>query len=132
MATFKMPKAEKSKAAGSLPVDNTEHQRPPTLHLEHGHLEQLGMKTMPKVGSKLKFHVTAHVGSTSENQDRGDGGGKPRRHMSLDIHQMEMGKDGPDNDVEQEEESKAGAKAEMDKALAKGAGNESKKGGKKG
>ena len=124
---------EDSKATGGklamTPGEDT--QPPPTLHLGHKHTEKLGLKKMPAVGTKLHFHAVGHVGSTSEDQDSMAGSKKPRRSMTLHIHQMEMGADGPDNDVAQEEQSKAGAKAEMDKALAKGAGNESKKGGKK-
>jgi hypothetical protein len=124
---------EAGKAAGGkqamTPGEDT--QPPPTLHLGHKHMEKLGLKKMPAVGTKLHFHAVAHVGSTSEDQDSMAGSKKPRRSMTLHIHQMEIGADGPDNDVAQEEQSKAGAKAEMDKALAKGAGSESKKGGKK-
>ena len=117
---------EAGKAAGGkqamTPGEDT--QPPPTLHLGHKHMEKLGLKKMPAVGTKLHFHAVAHVGATSEDQDSMAGSKKPRRSMTLHIHQMEMGADGPDNDVAQEEQSKAGAKAEMDKALAKGAGSE--------
>ena len=87
---------------------------------------------MPPVGSKIKISGLAHVGSASENQDSMEPAGKSktRRSMTLHMHQMEMGADGPDNEVAQEEQSKAGAKAEMDKALTKGAGSEGKKGQK--
>ena len=123
---------EDGKATGGkqamTPGEDT--QPPPTLHLGHKHMEKLGLKKMPAVGTKLHFHAVAHVGSTSEDQDSMAGSKKPRRSMTLHIHQMEMGEDGPDNDVAQEEQSKAGAKAEMDKALAKGAGNERAKKGK--
>jgi hypothetical protein len=96
---------------------------PPTLYLEDEHLKKLGLHEMPKVGEKLHARIVAHVGAVSEDQDRGDGG-KPRRRMTLHVHQMEMGKDGPGKEVDQEAESKAGAKAAMDKALTKGAGSE--------
>ena len=103
-------------------------QPPPTLHLGHKHLEKLGLKKMPAVGSKLHFHAVAHVGATSEDHDSMAGSKKPRRSMTLHIHQMEMGQDDQagDTDVAQEEESKKGAKAEMDKALSRGAGSASK------
>ena len=126
---------EAGKAAGGkqamTPGEDT--QPPPTLHLGHKHMEKLGLKKMPAVGTKLHFHAVGHVGSTSEDQDSMAGSKKPRRSMTLHIHQMEMGQDDQtgDTDVAQEEESKKGAKAEMDKALAKQQGSESKKGGKK-
>ena len=140
MANF-MPKKSPSKAKpGQGPAEtgskNAEYEAPPMIHLDHHHLEKLmpAGSTMPPVGSKIKISGLAHVGSVSENQDSTQpaGKGKTRRSMTLHMHQMEMGADGPDNDVAQEEQSKAGAKAEMDKALARGAGSESKKGGKKG
>lgn len=131
MVTFKMPKSEKGKATGELasPSKGEDHTPLPTMYLEHRHLEQLGLKKLPAVGEKLHFHAVAHVGSTSEDQDRGDGG-SPRRSMRLHIHQMDMGsgtQNGSSTDVDQEEESKAGAKAAMDKALTRQEGSESAK-----
>jgi hypothetical protein len=97
---------------------------PPTMYLEHEHLKKLGMHEMPKVGDKLHAQIVAHVGAVSEDQDRGDGG-KPRRRMTLHIHQMDTGAKVPGKEVDQEEESKKGARAEMDKALKHAAGSES-------
>lgn len=132
MADFtpKKVSTEKSKAKGNLAVDNTsEHQEPPRLYLEHHHLAKLGMDKMPAVGSKIKISGLAHVGSTSEDQDRMDGG-KPRRRMTLHLHQMEMGGDGIEG--ASEESQKDGMKSEIDKALTKHAGSESAKGKAKG
>ena len=138
MANF-MPKKSASKAkSGQGPAvsssKDAEYQPPPTIHLDHHHLEKLMPhgSAMPPVGSKIKISGLAHVGSASENQDSLEPAGKSktRRSMTLHMHQMEMGADGPDNEVAQEEQSKAGAKAEMDKALTKGAGSEGKKGQK--
>ena len=130
---------ESSKATGGVgpaKVMGEDTQPPPTLHLSHKHLEKLlpDGTPMPPVGSKIHINGLAHVRATSEDHDSmtSPGKGKPRRSMTLHMHKMEMGVDGPENDVEQEEESKKGAKAEMDKALSKQQGSESKKGGKKG
>lgn len=141
MANF-MPKKSQAKAKGGQgPAEamskDAEYQSPPTLHLSHHHLEKLmpAGSSMPPVGSKIRVSGLAHVGSASEDQDSMAPAGKKggtRRSMTLHMHQMEMGADGPDNDVAQEEMSKSGAKAEMDKALSKQQGSESKKGGKKG
>jgi hypothetical protein len=120
MATFKPLSTEKGSAVGSLPKEAGEGPvRPPEFHLTHEHLKKLGLK-MPAVGDKL--HITAHavVHSTSENQDRGDGG--KRAHVTLHIHKMEVGKNTAGEQVDQEEKSKKGAKAEMDKALERAAG----------
>lgn len=138
MANF-APKKSASKAkSGQGPAEvmskDAEHQEPPRMYLEHHHLEKLGMKKMPSVGSKVRISGLAHVGATSEDHDSmapAGGKGGMKRRMTLNMHEMEIGADGPDNDEEQAEQSKAGAKAEMDKALARGAGSESKKGGKK-
>jgi hypothetical protein len=102
---------------------------PPTLYLEDEHLKKLRLHEMPKVGEKLHAHIVAHVGAASEDQDRGDGG-KPKRRMTLHVHKMELGEDGPGKEEKQEEESKKGAKAAMDKALKHEAGNEEEDDGK--
>jgi hypothetical protein len=115
-------KSEKGSSTGSLARDNTEHQRPPTVYLEHHHLEKLGLTKMPAVGSKIHIHGLAHVGATSENQETPPSGGKApgkegstKRSMTLHFHKMEIGRD--NSEVDQDAEKAKGAKAEMDKAL---------------
>jgi len=143
MADFTPKKlsTEKSKAKGSLAVDNTEHQEPPRLYLEHHHLEKLGMTKMPPVGSKIKISGLAHVGATSENSSDGPSGGRAegkggeghtRRSMTLHLHSMDMGTGKQGSEVADEEQSAKGAKAAMDKALSRGAGSEAAKGTAKG
>lgn len=127
MADFtptKSPKRESSKASGGIGAapSSGETMRPPTVYLEDHHLGKLGIKEMPPVGTKLKFHAVAHVGATSENQDKGDGG--KRRSMTLHIHKMEMGTEGIDG--AKEESQKAGMKSEIDKALKREAGGDGK------
>ena len=125
MVTFKQPKAEKGKAVGSNPtIAGEDTQPPPSIRLGHSHLQALGMKSLPAVGTKLHLHAIAHVGSTSEDQDRGDGG-KARQSMTLHLHSMDLG-DGKQSAMS-DEDQKAGAKAEIDKALTKRAGSESAK-----
>jgi len=129
MKTLYTPKlkTEKGKAkTGESPApmrDDEMPERPPTLYLEHEHLKKLGIKKMPGIGEKLHARMVAHVGAISEDQDRGDGR-EPRRHMTLHIHKMDMGTDGPGKEVDQEAESKAGAKAAMDKALKREVGGD--------
>lgn len=135
MVTFKKPKPEPGKASGKLasPTVGEEHTPPPTMYLEHHHLEQLGLKQLPQVGSKIKMNVVAHVGSASEDQDSPAkaGEGKVRRSMRLHIHSMDMGdgeqSTGEPDENQREEKSRAGAKAEMDKALERSTGSESSK-----
>jgi hypothetical protein len=116
-------KADPSTAKGSNPkISGEDTQSPPHLYLEHHHLEKLGIKKMPTVGEKLTIHAIGHVGSTSEDQDRGDGG-KSRR-MTLHLHKMEMG--GGKQPEMSDESQKAGAKAAIDKALKRGAGGDGK------
>jgi hypothetical protein len=129
------PKAERGKAEsgiGAKPAHADEGADPPHIYLTHEHLDKLGIKQMPAVGTKLHLHAIGHVGATSENQDRMDGG-KKRRSMTLHLHQMEMGT-GKQPEISDEDQN-AGAKAEIDKALAKGASsdnsNKSKPAGRK-
>ncbi len=94
-----------------------------------------GMK-MPPVGSKIKISGLAHVGATSENQAMGPSGGKAqkggegntKRSMTLHMHKMDMahGSQPGVSEPEQEAETAKGAKAEMDKALKRGAGGDGK------
>jgi hypothetical protein len=114
---------------------DAEHQAPPVIHLEHHHLEKLGMTKMPPVGSKIKISGLAHVGATSEGDQSarfGGGaaeGGKPHRSMTLHLHKMDVG--GGNNsgtkEVDQEAEKAKGAKAEMDKALKREMGGRKSK-----
>ena len=122
MVTFK-PEASKAKGGiGAAPTAQGEGPLPPPqLSLTHEHLKKLGLK-MPAVGDKLKLHAHAMVHSTSENQDRGDGG--KRAHVTLHIHQMEVG-DGKQPGTS-DESQKAGMKSEIDKALKRGAGGDGK------
>jgi hypothetical protein len=126
MADFTPKKGkETSKAAGSLAHDNAEHQSPPHIYLEHHHLEKLGLKHMPKVGSKVKISGLAHVGATSEHdraKEPGEKGGK-HRSMTLHLHKMDIGKEGI-SEGEKEESQKAGMKGAMDKALKRAAGGD--------
>lgn len=143
MADFTPKKLSKEagSAKGSLAHENTEHQDPPRVYLEHHHLEKLGLTKMPAVGSKIKISGLAHVGSTSENSEHAPSGGKAkggegntRRSMTLHFHKMEIGKDG--NEADQEAQTASGAKAAMDAELTKHAGSEKAKakgaGGKEG
>lgn len=134
MADFTPKKVSKEAgtAKGSLAHDNTEHQEPPRIYLEHHHLEKLGMTKMPAVGSKIKISGLAHVGAISENQADNPSGGKAkggegntRRSMTLHLHKMDVGSDG--NEADQEAQTAKGAKAAMDAELTKHAGSESSK-----
>ena len=131
MVSMKGKEPSKAKGGAQTMTPGEDTQAPPRLYLEHHHLEKLGIKKMPPVGTKLHIEAEAHVGSTSENQDRGDGG-KPHRSMTLHLHKMDMGTDDQtgDTDVAQAEQSNKGARAEMDKALSRGAGTADGKGRK--
>lgn len=112
-----MANFEAATAKGSNPkVKGEDTQPPPTLHLGEEHLKKFGIKKMPAVGTKLKFHAVAHVGATSENQDHGDGG--KHRSMTLHIHKMDMGAGHQSSEVD-EESQKAGMKSAIDKSLTK-------------
>lgn len=132
MADFtpKKVSTEKSKAKGSLAHDNSEHQSPPRLYLEHHHLAKLGLTKMPPVGSKIKISGLAHVGATSEDSDHSGDGKGPRRSMTLHLHQMDVGA-GKQPEIS-DESQKDGMKSEIDKALTKHAGSEAAKGKAKG
>ena len=134
MADFTPKKlsTEKGSAEGGIgkPPGGAEHMAPPRIYLEHYHLEKLGMTKMPAVGSKIHISGLAHVGATSEHDSSSEPGerkgDKKRRSMTLHLHKMEMGTNGPGKEVDQEAETAKGAKAEMEKALNRGAGGKGK------
>jgi hypothetical protein len=92
----------------------TPDKMPPSVHLDHEALTQLGMHKgkMPKVGDKLEMHATGHVQSVGETEQG--------RHMHVELHEMKakagMGKnqEKPDGDSEQ---MNKGMKRVMDKAV---------------
>jgi hypothetical protein len=143
--TPKKLSTEKGSAKGGIgakpPASQDEAARPPTLYLEHHHLEKLGMKKMPAVGSKIKISGVAHVGATSEHNDghppgerEGSGqstGPSTRRSMTLHLHSMDMGADQQSSDAK-DESQRDGMKSEIDKALTQHAGSEAAKGKAKG
>jgi hypothetical protein len=84
----------------------------PTLHLEHHHLQKLGLKGV-SVGDKVMVHAMAHVVSRSQHENKD---GEPSGHMSLDLHKMAaspMSAEEPKGD----EAATSEAKSAMDKAL---------------
>jgi hypothetical protein len=120
----------KPKAEGSRDV---EHDAPPVMHLEAHHIAKLFKNKMPPVGSKIPMHAVVHVGAYSEDADGPPSGGKAKggegntkRTMTLHFHKMEHGTDQQSSDAEKEGQSAKGAKAEMDKALARQAGGQKK------
>jgi hypothetical protein len=137
MADF-TPKSDPSKAKGSLARDNTsEHEAPPVMHLEAHHIAKLFKNKLPPIGSKVKVSGLVHVGAFNEGADGPPSGGKAKggegntpRTMSLHFHKMDLGTDTPGEQVDQEEQSKKGAKSAMDKALSRGAGTSEGKGSK--
>lgn len=105
--------------------NGTDVMNPPTIHLSHEHIKKLGLhKNLPKIGTKIPMEAHAHVTSVSSHND---GDGKPRMSMTVELHKMGMehGQGTKISQPDQEAETAKGAKAEMDKALAKGQGSAS-------
>ena len=125
------PKAH-APSGGKAKGASAEHMAPPVLHLEAHHIAKLFKNKMPPVGSKIKFNAVAHVGSYNEDSSGPPSGGKAqggegntKRTMALHFHKMETdaGTEGGGlNEESQRNERASGAKAEMDKALAREAG----------
>jgi hypothetical protein len=123
--------AAREPSGGKAPGASAEPSNPPVLHLEDHHIAKLFGKKLPPIGSKIKFNAVAHVGAYNED---GDGGANPKvkgeastkRTMALHFHKMEDGTDQQMSDSEKEGQSAKGAKAEMDKALARQAGGRKK------
>ena len=120
------------KAEGSM---DAEHESPPVMHLEAHHIGKLFGSKMPPIGSKIKVHGLVHVGAFNEGSAGPPSGGKAKggeghtkRSMTLHFHKMDMGTDDQTSDADHESQQASGAKAEMDKALAREAGGRKGKG----
>jgi len=114
------------KAEGSM---DAEHQAPPVMHLEAHHISKLFKNKMPPIGSKIPVHAVVHVGAYNEDQAGPPSGGKNKggegntpRSMTLHFHKMDMGGGEQGSGEADESQMAAGAKGEMDKALAREAG----------
>ncbi len=117
-----MKRTAKERKENNSPMKTGEDDYPYglSIRLDHHSLKKLGMHEgkLPKVGSKIKIHAHAHVKSTSESSRDG---GKPDRHMELELRHMAVEGHGegknqekPDGDTE---EMQKGMKQAMDKAV---------------
>jgi uncharacterized protein YoaH (UPF0181 family) len=90
MVSMKRSKAVKSKESKVMAAPSSPEDYPYGLRVEldHDGMNKLGMKKMPKVGSKVKFHAHATVKSASESTHEGDS--KPNRSASLQITHMKV------------------------------------------
>lgn len=127
MVDMKRSKAEKKSDMNPIKSPDDDYGYGLEVRLEHEHLKKLGIDKLPQVGQKMNLAAHAHVTNVSEHHGEGDDA--PRRHVTLQLRKMELGQDAQssNSDEEQAEQSKAGAKAEMDKALSKAQGSESAK-----
>jgi hypothetical protein len=118
LVDLKRTKAEQKERNSSSKLsapDSDEYPYGLTVSLDHDALDKLGMKTMPKAGTKLHLHAHAHVKSVEETHHAG---GKKRRHMSLELQKMALEATQRASDEPGIREGKlTGAKAAMDKAL---------------
>lgn len=119
--------APRAPSGGVAAGGSDEHQAPPELHLNAEHIKALGWK--PKAGARHTIHaevVVHRVGSENDSSSEpgeAKGSGPSTKHTAtLHFHKMEMGKGGNETGQpaqDQDAKRAAGAKAEMDKALAR-------------
>jgi hypothetical protein len=87
-------------------------QRPASLHLQDHHMDQFGIKKLPKVGDKIplkKMH-----GRVTSVADHGEDGG---RSISMELEQMAEKATQRASEEDVQEGKLKGAKAAMDQAL---------------
>lgn len=118
MVNMKRTAAERKENNSPMKMGEDDYPYGLSIRLDHHSLKKLGMHEgkLPKVGSKIKIHAHAHVKSTSESSD---GGGKPNRHMELELRHIGVEGHGkseekPDGDTEG---MNKGMKSAMDKAV---------------
>ena len=79
---------QERKEAAQGPVEAHEEAKYPyglKLHLEEDELGKLGMKELPKTGTRFVVHGIAKVSGAHEQEQ--DGGGK-KRHLELQVTHM--------------------------------------------
>lgn len=76
MGSSKPPKMNKA-------VDAPYGESAPSVHLHEGHMKKLGIKHLPKVGSKIKVHAHAKVVSARDSQHG--------QSLELELHKMGFG-----------------------------------------
>jgi hypothetical protein len=117
MAMVDMKRAKSKKSDGPMMHEDNGYHHGLTVHLGHEELSKLGMKELPKVGSKIPMKAHAHV---KEVRD----GGKGDRHVSLELRKMELAAEKKASEQDIHEGKLRGAKAAMDQALDKQEGTE--------
>ncbi len=104
MASMKRPKVKGTKNPSVEPSSPHMDKYPYGLRIELDHegMKKLGMKKLPKVGSKHKITAHAHVVSASESHHEGDK--KSNRSASMQITHMALEKGEPTKDTESRDE----------------------------
>jgi hypothetical protein len=74
------------------------------ISLDHEGMKKLGMKKMPKIGSKHKITAHAHVTSVRESHDMHSSSKQPDRSLEMQISHMALEKGEPNPDVESAQE----------------------------
>jgi hypothetical protein len=85
MKRKKLPK-EKSPSVVDAPLNREDYPYGLRIELDHDGMKKLGLKKMPKVGSKHQMRIHAKVTHASERSDEHDK--KPRREVSMQITHM--------------------------------------------
>lgn len=76
------------------------------VHVSHEHLQKLGYKTPPSVGTKVSLHGEGEVTESHS----GDVDGEKRHHIRLTLHKGEM------NGEERPEDNRKGVRGDVEAA----------------
>jgi hypothetical protein len=105
---MKAPKAGKLSEVSPAHAPGEDYPYGLRINLDHEGMKKLGMKKMPKIGSKHKITAHAHVTSIRESHDMHSK--SPDRSLEMQITHMAAEKGEPNPDVEnaQDEDNEQG------------------------
>ena len=108
MASMKSKPPKAPKGPSILDSNGPSYPHGLSIRLDHEGMKKLGMKKMPKIGSKHKIMAHAHVSSVRESHDMHSK--NPDRSLEMQITHMAMEKGEPNPDVEnaQDEDNEQG------------------------
>ncbi len=113
LVDMKRTKSERKAANKPVSLGASKYPYGLSITLSSEELDKLGIKTLPKVGSKIHLQAQAHVVSVSQNSSEGSTG--ENRHVELELRKL--GVDQKGSGPKSEDAMKQGMQSAMNKAL---------------
>lgn len=95
MVSMRLSKDEAMEKTEPSLADKPEFPFGLQVHLDQDSLSKLGIEELPEVGSKMRLNAIVEVSGVSQHETQND---KVRRHVDLQITDMELLKNGDDKE----------------------------------